>query len=57
MEIQAFHSLVGYYWWLIRGFACIAQLLNRPLSGEGASRKLEQVSLPEDTMRAFDALK
>ena len=36
---------------------CIAQLLNRLLSGEGVSRKLEQVSLPEDAMRAIDALK
>ena len=26
-------------------------------SGEGASRKLEKVLLPEDALRAFDALK
>ena len=35
----------------------IAQLLNRLLSGEGASRKSEWVLLLEDTLRAFDALK
>ena len=35
----------------------IAQLLNRLLSGEGASRKLEQVSLLEDVLEAFDVLK
>ena len=35
----------------------MAQLLNRLLSGESTSRKLERVSLPEDTLRAFDALK
>ena len=35
----------------------IAQPLNGLLSGEGASRKLERVSLPEDALRAFDALK
>ena len=35
----------------------ITQLLNGLLSGEGASRKSERVSLPEDTLRAFDALK
>ena len=35
----------------------IAQPLNRLLSGEGASRKLERVSLPEDALRAFNALK
>ena len=51
-EIQAFLSLMDHYWQFIRGFACIAQPLNRLLSGEGASRKLEMVSL-----KAFDALK
>ena len=35
----------------------ITQPLNELLSGKGASRKLEWVSLPEDNMRAFDALK
>ena len=35
----------------------IAQLINRLLSGEGAHRKLEWVLLPEDALRAFDALK
>ena len=36
---------------------CIAQPLNGLLSGEGASRKSEWVSLLEDALRAFDALK
>ena len=35
----------------------IAQPLNGLLSGEGISRKSERVLLPEDTLRAFDALK
>ena len=35
----------------------IAQLLNKYLTGEGASRKLQQVSLLEDALKAFDALK
>ena len=35
----------------------IVQLLNGLLSGEGASRKSEWVSLSEDALRAFDALK
>ena len=48
---------MGHYWWFIKGFAHITQLLNGILSGEGASRKLEWVSLPKDTFRAFDALK
>ena len=57
MEIQAFLSPVGHYWWFKKGFTCIAQPLNRLLSGEGASRKSEKVLLPEDTLKAFDALK
>ena len=36
---------------------CIAQPLNGLLSGEDASRKSEKVLLPEDALRAFDALK
>ena len=35
----------------------IAQLLNEHLTGEGASRKLERVSLLESTWEAFKALK
>ena len=57
IEIWAFISLMGHYWWFIKGFTCIAQLLNRLLSGEGASRKLEKVLLPEDALKAFNALK
>ena len=57
MEIWAFLSLVGNYWQFIKGFAYITQPLNRLHSGEGASRKSECVSLLEDTLRAFDALK
>ena len=56
-EIQAFLGLVGHYQWFIKGFTCITQPLNGLLLGEGASRKLEWVSLPEDTLRAFNALK
>ena len=57
MEIQAFLSLMGHYQQFIKGFAHIAQLLNGLLLGEGASRKSEWVSLLEDAMRAFNALK
>ena len=57
MEIQAFLSLVGHYWQFMKGFLHIAQLLNRLLSGKGASRKSEWVSLPKDALRAFDDLK
>ena len=39
MEILAFLGLVCHYQQFIKGFACIAQLLNGLLSGEGASRK------------------
>ena len=56
MELHAFFILVGHYRWFIKGFACIAQLLNDYLTGEGASRMLEQVSLSEDALKAFEAL-
>ena len=57
MEIWAFLGLVGPYWQFIKGFMCIAQLLNGLLPGEGARRKSEWVSLPEDALRAFNTLK
>ena len=56
-EIRAFLILVGHYQQFIKGFAHIAQPLNGFLLGEGASRKSEKVSLPEDALKAFDALK
>ena len=57
MEIQAFLGLVGHYGQFIKGFTQIAQPLNEHLAGEGASRKSEWVSLSEDTLEAFQALK
>ena len=56
-KVCAFLSLMGHYWQFIKGFACIAQLLNEHLTGEGASRKLEWVLLLEDALKAFDTLK
>ena len=41
----------------LRGFTGIAQPLNEYLTGEGASRKSEWVSLLEDALKAFEALK
>ena len=56
-EIRAFLSLIGHYRQFIKGFAQIAQPLNKHLAGEGASRKLEWVSLSEEALEAFWALK
>ena len=56
-EIRAFLSLIGHYRQVIKGFAWIAQPLNEHLAGEGASRKSEQVSLSEEALEAFRALK
>ena len=56
-EIQAFLSLMSHYQQFIKGFTCIIQPLNGLLSGEGTSRKSEKVSLLEDALKAFDALK
>ena len=57
MEICAFPGLVGPYRQFMKGFAWIIQLLNEHLTGEGASRKSEWVSLSEDALEAFQALK
>ena len=48
---------MSHYRQFIKGFAHIVQLLNGLLSGEGASRKSEQVSLLEDALKTFDTLK
>ena len=57
MQVGAFLSLVGHYRGFIKGFVHIAQPLSKYLTGEGASRKLEQVSLTEEAMKAFKVLK
>ena len=57
MEIRAFLGLIGHYRQYIKGFAWIAQLLNEHLAGEGASRKLQQVSFSEDALEVFHPLK
>ena len=56
-EVHAFLIFVDHYRRFIKGFACIAQPLSEHLAGEGASRKLEWVSLSEDALKAFEALK
>ena len=56
-EIRALLSLIGHYRWFIKGFVQTAQPLNKHLAGEGASRKLEWVSLSEEALEAFQALK
>ena len=56
-EIGAFLGLVGHYIQFIKGFTWIAQPLNEHLAREGASRKLEWVSLSEEALEAFEALK
>ena len=56
-EIRAFPGLVGHYRCFIKGFAQIAQPLNEHLAGEGASENSEQVSLSEEALKAFEALK
>ena len=48
---------MGHYRHFIKGFAQIAQPLNEHLTGEGASRKSEQVSLSEGALETFEMLK
>ena len=56
-EIRAFLGLVGHYRRFIKGFARIAQPLNEHLTGEGACRKAERVSLSKEALKAFKTLK
>ena len=56
-EVPAFLGLVAHYRRFIKGFTCIAQALNNHLTGEGANRKSECVSLSEDALNAFGVLK
>ena len=56
-KIRAFLSIIGHYRQFIKGFAWIAQPLNEHSTGEGASRKLEWVSLSKEALEAFQALK
>ena len=53
-EFLAFLGLVGHY---IKGFACSAQPLHEHLSGEGAHKKREQVTLMVEAKDAFETLK
>ena len=56
-EMHTFLSLVGQYLMFIKGFAHIAHPLSEYLTREGASRKSEWVSLTQEAVRAFEALK
>ena len=56
-EVCTFLSLLGHYQGFIKGFACNAQSLSEYFAGEGASKKLEWVSLKEEAMKAFKTLK
>ena len=52
-----FLSLVGHYRQFIKRFTYFAQPLNELLSGEGASKKDEQVTLMENALGAFETLR
>ena len=56
-EVHVFLNLVGHYRRFIKGFTHIAMPLSEHMAGEGASRKSEWVSLSEDALKAFEALK
>ena len=57
MEIWAFLGLVGHYRSFIKGLAHIAQTLHKHLSGEGACKKSEQVTLTVEVRDTFETLK
>ena len=53
-KVHAFLGLMGHYRRLIKGFTHIAQPLSEHLTGEGASRKSEQVLLSEDPLKGLN---
>ena len=57
IKFQAFLGLVGHYWQFIKGFACMAQPLHEHLSGEGANKKNEWVTLTSNMQVVFEVLK
>ena len=57
MEIPAYLGLAGHYWQFINGFAHIVQPLHKHLSGEGYSKKSEQVMLTSEAKDTFEMLK
>ena len=56
-EIRAFLGLVRHYRWFIKVFAKIAQPLHEHLSGEGAGKKSEWVTLKEEAQDTFTVLR
>ena len=56
-EIRTFLGLVGHYQQFIKRFAKIAQPLHKHLSGEGASKMSEWLSLTEEAQGAFAMLR
>ena len=48
---------MGNYWCFIKGCAHIGQSLHKHLSGVGASKRSEQVTLTEAATTAFETLK
>ena len=56
-DIQALLGLVGDYRRFIKGFACIVQSLNEYLSGDGAGKMSELVTLTKEALHTFKMLK
>ena len=56
-EVCTFLGLVGHYRRFSEGLMYIVQPLNKHLTGEGANRKSEQVTLSEDALKTSEVLK
>ena len=57
MEVWTFLGLAGHYLQFIKGFAHIAQPLHEHLSGKGANRKSQHVTLTEEAKDTLETLK
>ena len=56
-EVQRFLGMTGFFWRFIKNYTRIAKPLNDILEGEASKLKSEAVTLPSDTLDAFEKLK
>ena len=56
-EVRRFLGMTGFLRRFIKGYAHIAKPLNDILEGEASKLKTEAVTLPSDTLEAFEQLK
>ena len=56
-EVWRFLGMTGFFWRFVKNYARIAKPLNNILEGQASKLKSEAVTLPPDTLDAFEKLK